>query len=67
MLKLPPRTLKPREDAGELPIRFDGTYAHGGADVLASIKEETVGNDGMATVTVASYDSVAFTAADKLS
>jgi type I restriction enzyme R subunit len=47
VLKLPPRTLKPREDAGDSPIRFDGTYAHGGADVLASIKEETVGNDGM--------------------
>ena len=47
MLKLP----KPRpggqkgDDAG--PVTYAGTYEHLGADILAGIKEETIGREGM--------------------
>jgi type I restriction enzyme, R subunit len=32
---------------GEGPVVFGGTYEHLGADILASIKEETIGYEGM--------------------
>jgi type I restriction enzyme R subunit len=46
VLKLPrPKTV--RDDEGEGPTVFEGTYEHLGADILASVKEEKIGADGM--------------------
>ena len=47
VLKLP-RLTKPRTDeVDKQPVVYDGTYEHLGADILASIREETIGYDGM--------------------
>ena len=47
VLKLP----KPRpwrsSDGGTGPVEVDGTYEHLGADVIASVYEETIGYEGM--------------------
>lgn len=48
VLKLPRPTGRPREagdDAG--PVVYEGTYEHLGADILAGIKEEVIGTEGM--------------------
>lgn len=48
VLKLPPRVGErgePPVEAG--PVVYDGSYEHLGADILASIDEETIGYDGM--------------------
>lgn len=48
VLKLPRPTGKPRDDgSGTGPIEYEGTYEHLGADILAGIKEEVVGTEGM--------------------
>ena len=45
VLKLP----RPRvgSDGDTVPVKFDGTYEHLGADIIASVREETVGYEGM--------------------
>jgi type I restriction enzyme R subunit len=46
VLKLPrPGTRSAGE--GEGPVRYDGNYEHLGTDILAGIKEEVVGDEGM--------------------
>ena len=48
VLKLPRPAGKPREEGGDPgPVRYEGTYEHLGADILASVQEETIGYDGM--------------------
>ncbi|HEX5010775.1 MAG TPA: DEAD/DEAH box helicase family protein [Planctomycetota bacterium] len=48
VLKLPPPRAKgPGEDGGEGPVVGGGTYEHLGADILAMVKEETIGHEGM--------------------
>jgi len=49
VLKLPkPSTKRTNENGGEsVPTAYDGTYEHLGADILASVKEEEVGYEGM--------------------
>lgn len=48
VLKLPRPTGKPREDGGEPgPVVYEGAYEHLGADILSSVREETIGYDGM--------------------
>ena len=49
VLKLPPPRVKPKAggDDGPQPPPPIGIYAHLGEDILASIKEETIGYDGM--------------------
>jgi type I restriction enzyme R subunit len=48
VLKLPRPTSKPREDGGgDGPVVYEGTYEHLGADILASVREETIGYEGM--------------------
>jgi len=47
VLKLPRPTGKPREDGGDGPVVAEGTYKHLGADILSSVREETIGYDGM--------------------
>jgi type I restriction enzyme R subunit len=46
VLKLPRPTGKPRDD-GTGPVVYEGTYEHLGADILASVREETIGYEGM--------------------
>ncbi|MBM4164961.1 MAG: restriction endonuclease subunit R, partial [Lentisphaerae bacterium] len=46
VLKLPRPTTKPR-DGGGGPVVYEGAYEHLGADILASIREETIGYEGM--------------------
>lgn len=46
VLKLPRPTTRPRDgDTG--PVVYEGTYEHLGADILASVREETIGYEGM--------------------
>lgn len=48
VLKLPRPTGKPRHDGGGTgPVEYEGAYEHLGADILAGIKEEVVGAEGM--------------------
>ena len=48
VLKLPkPRAQGDEGDDGEGPVVTGGTYEHLGEDILATIKEETIGFDGM--------------------
>jgi type I restriction enzyme R subunit len=48
VLKLPRPRAKGRDDGGGTgPVVFGGTYEHLGADILATIKEEAVGYEGM--------------------
>lgn len=48
VLKLPRPTGSPREETGGTgPTEYEGTYEHLGADILASIQEETIGTEGM--------------------
>jgi len=48
VLKLPRPTTKPRDgDGGTGPVVYEGAYEHLGADILASIREETIGYEGM--------------------
>jgi type I restriction enzyme R subunit len=48
VLKLPPPKGKGGDDRGGTgPTTFEGVYEHLGADILATIKEETIGCDGM--------------------
>jgi len=46
VLKLPPPKGKSGEDGGG-PVVVDGTYEHLGADILAMVKEEIIGYEGM--------------------
>ncbi len=48
VLKLPRRQGKGREDGGGTgPVVVGGTYEHLGADIIASVREETIGYEGM--------------------
>jgi type I restriction enzyme R subunit len=48
VLTLPRPTGKPREGGGGAgPVTVEGTYEHLGADILSSVREETVGHAGM--------------------
>ena len=48
VLKLPkPRTQGDEGDGGDRPVVTGGTYEHLGEDILATIKEETIGFGGM--------------------
>ena len=48
MLKLPRPAGKPREDGRDTgPVRYEGAYEHLGADILSSVREETIGYEGM--------------------
>lgn len=48
VLKLPrPKSKGADNGGGEGPVVYDGTYEHLGADILASVKEETIGYEGM--------------------
>ena len=45
MLKLPRPGIS--SDGGTGPVEVDGTYEHLGADIIASVREETIGYEGM--------------------
>ena len=48
VLRLPRPQAKGRDDgAGTGPVVFSGTYEYAGADILSTIKEETIGYRGM--------------------
>ncbi len=48
VLKLPRPVVRPRDDGGGAgPVVYGGTYEHLGADILASVREEAIGYDGM--------------------
>ncbi len=48
VLKLPRPTAKPRDEGGGIgPVVYDDTYEHLGADILSSVREETIGYEGM--------------------
>ena len=48
VLKLPrPKSRGADNGDGEGPVVYDGAYEHLGADILASVKEETIGYEGM--------------------
>jgi len=48
VLKLPHPRSNSRDDGGGTgPVVFSGTYEHLGADILSTIKEETIGYEGM--------------------
>lgn len=48
VLKLPQPQGRGREDGGgEGAVIYEGAYEHLGADILASVKEETIGYEGM--------------------
>ena len=48
VMKLPRPQSKGRDDGGSTgPVVIGGAYEHLGADIIASIKEETIGNEGM--------------------
>jgi len=47
VIELPKPTGKERTDGGTAPVVIAGTYDHLGTDILASIKEEAIGFEGM--------------------
>ncbi len=48
VLKLPrPASTARRNSGAAEPVVYEGTYEHLGADILSSVREETVGYDGM--------------------
>ena len=48
VLKLPRPAGAPRADGGDTgPVVYEGAYEHLGADILSSVREETIGNEGM--------------------
>ena len=47
VLKLPRPRAGSSGDGDTGPVEFDGTYEHLGADIIASVREETVGYEGM--------------------
>jgi type I restriction enzyme R subunit len=48
VLKLPrPKARGADDGGGEGPVIYEGAYEHLGADIIASLKEETIGNEGM--------------------
>jgi len=47
VLELPRLQAQPRADQDQGPTVITGTYEHLGADILATIREETVGYEGM--------------------
>lgn len=48
VLKLPRPTGEPRDDSGGVgSVVYEGTYEHLGADILSSVREETIGAEGM--------------------
>lgn len=48
VLKLPPSHVKQRGDGGDTgTVEIVGAYEHLGGDIIASIKEEAIGHDGM--------------------
>lgn len=48
LLELPRLRRKPSDGGGDpVPVAYDGTYEHLGADILSSVREETIGYDGM--------------------
>jgi type I restriction enzyme R subunit len=48
VLKLPrPKARGADDGGGEGPVIYESAYEHLGADIIASLKEETIGNEGM--------------------
>ena len=47
ILKLPARGKEPDVDTDDPVVVYDGTYEHLGRDILAGIREETIGIEGM--------------------
>ena len=48
VLRLPRPTSRLREDTGGRgPVVYEGTYEHLGTDILSSVREETIGIEGM--------------------
>ncbi len=48
VLKLPrPKARGADDGGGQGPVIYEGAYEHLGADIIASLKEETIGNEGM--------------------
>ncbi len=47
ILKLPDRGKEPDVDPDDPVVVYDGTYEHLGRDILAGIREETIGVEGM--------------------
>ena len=48
VLKLPvPSSRRPGDGGDAGPVVYEGTYEHLGADILASVREETIGLEGM--------------------
>ena len=47
VLKLAPPSSKPLSSGSDVPVSYAGAYEHIGADILASVKEETIGYAGM--------------------
>jgi type I restriction enzyme R subunit len=48
VLKLPRPSSKTRDDEGGTgPVVFEGTYEHLGADIIASVRQEAIGYEGM--------------------
>ena len=48
VLKLPrPKARGADDGGGEGPVIYEGAYEHLGADIIASLKEEIIGNEGM--------------------
>ncbi|TAM50994.1 MAG: DEAD/DEAH box helicase [Acidobacteria bacterium] len=48
VLELPRPTGRPRDEGGGTgPVVYQGTYEHLGADILASVREEAIGHEGM--------------------
>jgi len=47
VLKLPPPSVTPEKPGGGGPIIVEGIYEHLGADILSTIKVETIGYEGM--------------------
>lgn len=47
ILKLPARTKEPGDGTIDPVVQYDGTYEHLGRDILAGIREEEIGVEGM--------------------
>lgn len=48
VLKLPPLSPGPRDDRdAQGPLIFGGTYEHAGGDILSTVREQTIGPEGM--------------------